>query len=154
MRDRVALVAAAFLSVFAMTLSKPAHAGLYSDDLSRCLVSHTSDEDRISFARWIFTVIAVHPSAAPMASIAESDRTDISRETARLFEVLLTESCKAEATQAVKYDGTVALQGSFKVLGEIAMTTLLSDPKVAAESANFAKYIDEAKLKAVLSPAK
>lgn len=140
-----------FVVFAAMLIPSTATAGIYSDDLSRCLVAKTSDGDKILLAKWIFTVISVHPSAALIANISDGDRTEVSRQAARTFEVLLTESCKDEAAKAVKYEGTVALGASFKVLGEIAMTTLLADPKVAAESQNFIKYVDEAKLKAVFA---
>jgi hypothetical protein len=73
---------------------------------------------------------------------------------ARIFETLLTDACRDETAKAVKYEGAEALKGSFKVLGEIAMNTLVTNPKVAAESQAFAQYLDEAKLKAVMAPQK
>ncbi|MGQ4660733.1 hypothetical protein [Lysobacter sp. F6437] len=141
------------LTIAVMAISRPAEAGIYSDDLSRCLVTHTSDEEKIVLAQWIFTVIAVHPSVASMTSISESTKSDVSKQTAEILQELLTESCKDETVQAVKYEGSSALESSFEVLGEIAMTALLADPKVAAESGSFIKYIDEAKIEAAFDAA-
>ena len=131
-----------------------ANAGVYSDDLSRCLVSHTGEQDQIVMAQWIFGVMAAHPSVAAVARIDDASRIATSKKMAQLFQTLLTESCKDETTKAVKYEGTDALKTSFKVLGEIAMQTLLAEPKVTAESQAFAQYLDEAKLKAVMAPGK
>jgi hypothetical protein len=50
----------------------------------------------------------------------------------------------------MKYEGSQALGSSFKVLGEIAMTTLMGDPAVAAQLKDFVQYLDEDKIKAVL----
>lgn len=129
-----------------------ANAGIYSDDLSRCLVAHTGQQDQIVMARWIFGVMAAHPGVSAIAKVDDAARTANSRTTAQLFQTLLTESCKDETAKAVKYEGADALKTSFKVLGEIAMQTLLADPKVTAESQAFAQYIDEAKMKAVMAP--
>jgi hypothetical protein len=150
MRSAVGFSVAVSLAA-AMLLPGTAKAGIYSDDLSRCLVTKTSDADKILLAKWIFSVMSVHPSAAAIATISDADRTDVSEATAGVFEMLLTDSCRDESAKAVKYEGTVAIGNSFKVLGEIAMTTLLADPKVEAESQNFIKYVDEAKMKSVFA---
>ena len=127
-----------------------AHAGVYGDDLAKCLVEKTSDSDQVLLAQWIYTVMSVHPSAASLAKVSEADRTVVAKKASKVFETLLTESCKEQTVKAVKYEGTEELGNSFKVLGGIAMKTLMSDPAVAAESQNFVQYVDEKKIKAVL----
>lgn len=131
-----------------------ARAGVYSDDLSRCLVSHTQEADQIVMAQWIFGIMSVHPDVSAIARVDEAARTEASKKMAQIFQSLLTESCRDETAKAVKYEGPEALRNSFKVLGEIAMQTLLGNPKVAAESQAFVKYLDEARLKAVVAPQK
>src|SRR5690606_36694767 len=121
----------------ATALPAPATAGIHADDLSRCLVAKTSDAERIALAKWIFTVISVHPEAASLATIDASTMAGISRDTAGIFQTLLTESCRDETALAVKYEGTGALGESFKVLGEIAMSTLLADSRVATQLQEF-----------------
>ncbi len=128
---------------------KLATAGVYTDELAKCLVENTSDDDKIALAKWIFTVISVHPSAKTIATISDSDRTAVAQNTGAIFEELLADSCASQTTKAIKYEGNGALEASFKVLGEIAMNTLLTDAAVAAESQNFVKFVDEAKLQAV-----
>jgi hypothetical protein len=137
------------LMVVTAMISPPARAGVYGDDLAKCLLSKTSDEEKIALAQWIFSIISVHPSVASIATVSDEGRTQASKKTALVFQQLLTDSCKDETTKAVKYEGTDAIKGSFKVLGEIAMNTLLTDPKVSAESQKFVEFMDEKKLNTV-----
>ena len=129
-----------------------AHDGVYGDDLSRCLVANTREADQIVMAQWIFGIMSAHPDVAAVAKVDEAARTETSKKMAQVFQTLLTESCRDETAKAVKYEGPEALKDSFKVLGEIAMKTLMTNPKVAAESQAFVKYVDEDKLKAVMAP--
>ncbi|NUS38910.1 MAG: hypothetical protein HOQ02_07795, partial [Lysobacter sp.] len=110
-----------------------AKAGVYSDDLSRCLVSHTREADQIVMAQWIFGIMSVHPDVSSIAKVDDAARTTNSKKMALIFQTLLTESCKDETAKEVKYEGTEALKNSFEVVGKIAMQTLLGNPKVAAE---------------------
>lgn len=41
------------------------HAGLYTDDLARCLVVSTSTQDRADLVRWIFSAASAHPVVKP-----------------------------------------------------------------------------------------
>lgn len=147
-----ATAAATFLMLVAFNPG-PAVAGVYGDDLARCLVETTSDSEKVMLAQWIYTVISVHPSAAALAEVSDADRTAVARQAGKVFETLLTDSCREQTAKVVKYEGADALGDSFKVLGEIAMTTLLTNPVVAAESQSFVKYVDEAKLNAVFADA-
>lgn len=147
---RIFLTATA-LSLAAAVHPAPAHAGVYGDDLAKCLVERTSDADKILLAQWIYTVISVHPSAASLGKISDADREAVAERAGKVFETLLTDSCREQAAKTIKYEGTDALGNGFKVLGEIAMTTLLGDPGVSAESQNFVKYVDQAKITAALT---
>ena len=140
--------------LLALATPMAARAGVYSDDLSRCLVANTHDADQIVLAQWIFGIMSVHPDVAPIAKVDDATRVAMSKKVASLFQTLLTDSCRNETTQAMKYEGVEALKGSFELLGKIAMNTLMGDPKVAAETQAFVQYLDEAKLKAVMAPQK
>ena len=137
-----------------LSLATPmvASAGVYSDDLSRCLVSHTREADQIAMAQWIFGIMSVHPDVSTIAKVDDAARTRSSKQVAQIFQALLTETCRDETAKAMKYEGSEALGHSFEMLGKIAMQTLLGNPKVAAESQAFVKYMDDAKLKAVMAP--
>ncbi|MGY1459849.1 hypothetical protein ACW5F0_14590 [Luteimonas sp. A534] len=137
---------ALLVAVSATLAPAVAHGGVYSDSLAKCLVERTSDQDKILLAKWIFTVIAAHPSAASLATVDGHQKSEVVEGTGKLFETLLTESCHEETAKAVRYEGSEALGISFKVLGEIAMNTLLTDPKVQAETENFMQHVDAKKL--------
>lgn len=129
-------------------------AGIYTDDLSRCLVSKSTEGDKILLAKWIFSMVALHPGVESMSRISEEDRAAINKGVAGIFEKLLTDACVVETRAAIKFEGEESLKNSFKVLGEIAMTSLLADKKVQAGSGDFAKYLDEQKLKSAFEAGK
>lgn len=141
------ITAFATLVLLAGTALNPCvHAGPYTDDLTRCIVSSTTRADREAFVRWMFCVIAKHPAVTPMATVPEDLRAKANEVTANLLMRLLTESCKEKAAIAISYEGPIALQTSFQVLGQVASNGLFTDPSVAAAMVEFQKYLDEDKL--------
>ena len=122
-----------------------AHAGIYADDMSRCLVSHTSAKDKTDLVRWIFGVSALHPDLKDVASVSEPQREAMNRNIAKLLERLLTVSCRKQTEEAIRYEGGAAMQTSFQVLGQVAMQELMSNPVVSNGFAAYSKYLDKAK---------
>ncbi|MBW8329923.1 MAG: hypothetical protein K0M48_12450 [Thiobacillus sp.] len=140
--------ALAFASLFSLSLSS--HAGLYADDLSRCLVDKTTAADKNALVRWVLTTMTLHPAVRSIAQVSDAERARANRETARLFERLLTESCIEQTRQAAKYEGAAALQTGFQTLGQVAMAELFSDPNVAQGLGELNKLIDAKKLQQAL----
>jgi hypothetical protein len=64
---------------------------------------------------------------------------------------LLTDSCRAETRQAVKYEGPQTIQSAFQVFGQVAARDLSSNPRVAEGMSAFSKYIDEEKLNNIVN---
>jgi hypothetical protein len=110
-----ALVAIALLS------ATPAMAGIYTDDLSRCLVEKITPAD-----------VDRHNKAA-----------------GALLMRLLTESCVATSKKAVKYEGGAALQTSFSVLGQAAAGEIFANPDVLKIMGGLEQYLDKEKLEAL-----
>lgn len=135
-------------------LAAPAisHAGLYTDDLARCLVESTSPQDRSDLVRWIFSAAAAHPVVKPIASVGPREMDAANRAAGSLLMRLLTVSCRTPAQKALKYEGNSALEASFKVLGEVAGQELFSSPEVTQAMDGFANYLDADKLKALVKP--
>jgi hypothetical protein len=125
------------------TLCPPAHAGIYADDLSKCLVKNTSSADKSALVQWMFFAMALNHNVASLTAIPEAKRVETDENTAALFERLLTDSCAAETQDAVKYEGSGAISESFKLLGEVATQEMLTDPAVAKGISNFAQYLDK-----------
>lgn len=129
-----------------------AQAGPYSDDLAKCLVESTTAADKNALVKWMFATAALHPAVKSIASVTDAERAQSTRSTAELFVKLLTESCRAQAQQAVKYEGATALQTGFQILGQVAARELFADPNVAQGLAELEQYIDSRKIEQALAP--
>jgi len=121
--------------------------GLYTDELSKCLVRSTTTADKTLLVKWIFSTMALHPDVKGLAKVSDDQRTELSKETARLFEGLLTHACLSQSREAMKYEGQSALEASFSVLGQVAAREIFADPRVTSGMAEFAKFFDGERLK-------
>lgn len=141
------------LSAVALLLASSAvQAGPYTDDLSKCLVRSTTEQQKAVLVEWVFAIAALHPTVKPLSSVSDTKRTELNKSVAALFTTLLTDSCRQETHDAVKYEGTGAIQTSFALLGQVAMTDLFSNPSVAQGLGAFAQYLDKAKFDSVFPP--
>jgi hypothetical protein len=132
-----------------MAYSLTANAGLYTDDLSRCMVEKTSKEDRAALVRWMFVAAAAHPAVAPIAKVSTEQQDGANKAIGELFTRLLTGSCKEKAKSAIAYEGGAAIQMSFQVLGQVAGAELFQSPEVARVMAGLEKHVDKKKLDAL-----
>jgi hypothetical protein len=132
---------------------QPAIAGVYTDDMSKCLVNSSTQADQTLLVQWIFSAMAFHPAVKPMANVTAEQATALTRKAAELSQRLLTVDCRKEVVTALKYEGTSSLEASFSVLGQVAMRGMLSDPAVAKSTGAIATYLDEAKIKALMTEA-
>ena len=69
-----------------------------------------------------------------------------------LFQRLLTESCRSEVQQAVKYEGPLMIRQAFTVLGQASVGELISAPEVRDGMRGLNKYVDQQKLKELFAP--
>lgn len=136
--------------VFCLVPIQPVVAGPFSDELSRCLVKQTSDADRVLLIRWIYAAMSKHPEVSDMSAVSAGDGDQLNRELGELTTVLLTERCGDAATDAVKYDGPVAIETAFGVLGQVAMQGIMSDPAVGTYIGGLEQWLDGERLKALL----
>ena len=137
----------AFFAVLASTTS--AVAGLYSDEMARCLVKFTSTADRNVLVRWMFAAAALHPEVRSLVSVSDGQRDELNKSMAKILERLLLESCRSQAQEAAKYEGRSAFEASFNVLGQVAGRELFADPNVGGSMANVLKYLDKQKMDSV-----
>ena len=134
---RLLLVLIILVSVF----SNKTFAGPFTDSLSKCIVLSTSDSEHSKLVNWIFRVVSEHPDIKGSV-YSENQKTMADVNTAEIFTDLLTERCKKEAYEAIKFEGEEALENSFNMLGEVAMQKMMEDRKVLESIQNFIKYID------------
>src|SRR5713226_8174117 len=135
-------------------LAGPYLAGPYGDELAKCLVKSTTDADKTYLVKWLFAAAALHPDVKSIASVSDAQRDELNKNAAKLFERLLTESCRSETQEAVKYEGPSTLESSFNALGQVAARGLFSHPTVARGTGELTNYVDKQKLERVFRPTK
>lgn len=150
--DKIAVIGAAFS--LALLSSAPAHAGPYSDEMAKCLVASTSEADKNFLVKWMFAAAALHPAVKSISSVTDAQRNELNVKTAKLFERLLTESCKKQVQTAIKYEGQSTIESAFQVLGQVAARGLFSDPSVNGFIAQLGNHIDKQKLESVIGAPK
>jgi hypothetical protein len=143
------------LTLLAALLSPPlAFAGPHGDDLSKCLVEKTTQEDRMALVKWVFSAASAHPAVKGLTSVSAQQLDDANKATAELFMKLLTESCRSEAENALQDEGVTTLQASFQVLGLVAGQELFSSPEVSVAMSGLQKYVDSQKLESLINRSK
>lgn len=146
-------VVAACLAASLALPAQHARAGVYADDLGKCLVSSTSDADKTLLVKWIFSAIALQKDVAPYVSMPADVRDGINRQAAGLYMRLLTDTCRSQTAAAFKYEGQAAVDTAFQLLGQVAAKGIFSDPAVEAGMGELAKYFDTDELSKVFSEA-
>lgn len=143
------IAAATLALVLSLAAATPATAGLYSDDLARCLVSATSSDDKLSLIRWVVVQITKHPNVSDLSRITPTQEKSADMEVARLFERLITDNCRDQSKAAFRYEGQDAFKASFEVLGTVAMQELVSHKDVDSGFSGFTQYLNEAAFKGI-----
>lgn len=133
-------------ALFAAALLAPAsaaHAGVYTDDLTRCLAKAASSTDKTALVSWIFAAIGKHPAVSSYISMDEAQAQETTKHAAMVFQRLIATDCRKQSVEAIKYEGASAWEAAFKVLGEIAMVDLMQDPGVSKATEQIASFLDE-----------
>ena len=144
------LLAALFLTVGIAGTTGKAVAGPYGDDLGKCLVGSTSAEDKATLVRWIFGIASLHPAIGSISAVTEAQRGQMDRSVAALFEALITDRCKTQTENALRYEGQTTISTAFEVLGQAAMMELFSNPDVAKGLSAFTEHLDQKKFEKLL----
>ena len=148
MKKAIALICAV-CSLIAVSSTRAA-AGPYSDELAKCLVRSTTASEKNALIKWVFAAAALHPEVRGISSVTEAQREELSKATGKLFERLVSDSCKTETQDAVRYEGPSVFQSAFTVLGQVASVGLFTDPSVSGYMSDFLKYIDKTKVQGSL----
>ena len=149
---KAAVVSAAFALI--LLTAPSAFAGPYSDEMAKCLVTSTSETDKNFLVKWMFAAAALHPAVKSISSVSDAQRNELNMRTAKLFEKLLTESCKSQVQTAIKYEGPSTIESAFQVLGQVAARGLFSDPAVNGFIAQLGNHIDKQKMESVIGAPK
>lgn len=141
--------------VLALTiLSTPIHAyaGTYTDAMTRCFANSTTGKDRTDLARMFFSVMALHPDMADIASISPDQREAINKSGALVYNKLMLDVCNKELKGAVQFEGETAAKVGYEFLGKLAMQELMSNQNVVAGLYGAGKYINAKKIQDAAKP--
>jgi len=137
-----------------LLLTQPAFAGLYTDDLTRCVVKSSSTADQQLLVQWMFAELSLNPAVKPLSSIAPEQRDSLEVQGASLFVRLVADNCRNEAISALKNEGPIAFGQSFQTLGQVAARGLMTDPAVTEGMKSFGKHMSgDPRLSAMLKEA-
>lgn len=145
-------ISAAALAVLLLAAGG-ARAGVYADDLAKCLVRSTSETDQTNLIIWIYGAISAHPDVRTYSSLTDQQHAAITKTAGDLYTRLMTVDCRAETIAAIKNEGNAALESSFNVLGQVAMRGLMREPNVQGEIGKLVRSSDQAKIAAMLKEA-
>lgn len=129
----------------------PAAAGVHGDDLTRCLITKTSVEDRQDFMAFSFIAIAQHPAVRPYSPSTPEQLDYLQGRAASVLERSLTELCRAEAISALRYEGAGVIPTAFQAFGQAATNGLMTDPAVTQGLRGMGEKMDSSKLEALLA---
>jgi hypothetical protein len=133
----------AMLSLALMTFSLGVQAGPFTDDMSKCLVKNTTQEDKEALIKWIYAAMSAHPSVKALSNVSAKQGESLNKGAADLMMELLTQRCKTETQQAIKYEGEGAIRTSFQILGQVAMQDLMSHPAVTKYITGITSFVDK-----------
>jgi len=145
--------AAALALVVTLAGAGAARAGVYSDDLGKCLVRSATPADQSGFMVWLFAAMGAHPSVKAYSNMTEAQRTAATKRAAELMQRLLTVDCRKESVAAIRYEGQDGLGQSFSLLGQVAMRGLMGDPAVAKNLESLGTFVDKSSLEALATEA-
>jgi hypothetical protein len=120
----------------------PSRASENQNNLTNCLARSTTQQDKKDMARWIFATVTLHPDLSDLVSITSEQHDALDKKMASIFQRLITEDCRIEVRNVFLDGKPDEFKSSFKILGEIAVTSLLKDHNVEAGSISYLKYID------------
>ncbi|MCR5879885.1 hypothetical protein [Phenylobacterium sp. J367] len=143
-------MAALGLSAVAAT---SANAGVYGDDLSKCLVESAGPKDQAVFVAWMFSAMSHHPDVARYSNLTDAQRKAMAVEAGSLMQRLLVKDCRQQSMKALKFEGGAALPESFRLFGEFAMQGLMNHPSVSEGMANLEGGVDQKAFDALFAEA-
>lgn len=121
--------------------------------LSECLMTKSTNEDRVALMKWMAFGISAHPAIKDVLAIppVEIDRSD--KEMAAIFTELLVVRCPAEASAVLSSaDSSNAMQVAFEKLGEMAAEEIYNGPAIQTRMSGFLKYLNEDDFKSLNKP--
>jgi len=127
---------------------RSAWSGPYGEALNKCFVKSATAADKTVLVQWMFTLYALHPDVEAWSKVTPEQRSARSKDTALLFQRLLTETCRKEAREAIHHEGLATLGPSISLFVDAAARESLTQA-MAAGAGEMAGSLDQKKLEEV-----
>jgi hypothetical protein len=131
----------------------PAYAGVYADDLGKCLSASVTADDRKIMVQAMFLSLTRNPAVAPYSTITSQERASVRKAQGQLNTRLLTIDCRTQAVATVRHEGDDALWGAFSVLGELTFQDMFGAPEVKQGDSDSSGFFDAAAIAKLLKEA-
>lgn len=125
----------------------PAQAGVLADDLTRCMLTKTTDADRNAFMGWMFSAISADPQLNKLTLLDRAKRDQLSANASAVMQRLLIVDCRKEAVAAIRSEGFEAIEQPFGELGRSATEQMFRSSESQVELEALGKGFDKEKLK-------
>ena len=130
------------------------NAGVYTNDLIKCVVQKTTKTEFSLLKKWIFFAFSSDKELKSYVNISEKDKLLVNQLMGKYITDILTSRCKKEFETAYKYEGKYAISKTFRYLGEIAGGSVMNSYEVQNYIKEFAQYIDANKFEKILKEVK
>jgi hypothetical protein len=125
-----------------------AQAGQYVDQLSDCLETSMSAQDRSTVVQWMFVALSAHPDLKNFSQVTAEQKASLDQKLAGVLQSTLAEKCAAQTKAVIQNEGLQSVADSFQGLGQTTGKDILNDPAVNAQLRGTLRYIDLNKLAA------
>lgn len=125
-------------------------AGPASDSLGTCMIESLGSKDKKQLGQWIFFAMATHPDTKEYSRVPADIQKGTNEYVGKLVTQLLSESCAEKVKIAAREEGPDAIKTAFELVGKIAIQELMTNKEVSASIADYAKFVDNEKLGAVI----
>lgn len=123
-------------------------AGQSVDQLSQCLETSMSEQDRSTVVQWMFVALSAHPDLQNFSKVTPEQKTNLDQKLAGVLQTTLAEKCAAQTKAVIQSEGLQAVADSFQGLGQTTGKAILNDPAVNQQLRGTLRYIDLNKLAA------
>ncbi|WP_348944214.1 hypothetical protein ABHF33_12215 [Chitinibacter sp. FCG-7] len=142
-----------FCAVIGFSLcSSLAFAGPFGEDLQRCMINSTTEEEKSELVKMLFFAFSAHPTLADLQVDNPELKMQTEQNVAKILQRLLTMQCAKQARIALANEGMQGFQQGFEALGKAAAFSLNRDPNVHKALGGFMQYVDLTKLQESLRP--
>lgn len=123
-------------------------AGQSVDQLSQCLETSMSEQDRSTVVQWMFVALSAHPDLKSFSHVTPEQKANLDQKLAGVLQTTIAEKCAAQTKAVIQNEGLQAVSDSFQGLGQTTGKAILNDPAVNAQLRGTLRYIDLNKLAA------